>query len=114
MLTGAQLIKKLTGQLKVDEAKVKKFSDEFTKEFPKGELTISRDSYGITVRCRIEHDIPICMKCGQPMIDRINQYRKNGKWVFKARKDNISNWECTKCYPNGHAPLLISAGIGED
>jgi len=114
MLNGFQLIRKLAGELKVDEEKVKKFTSKFTKEYPYGELTIDRDSFFIQVRCRLNGNTPLCLKCGGQLINRVNQYRKNGVWYQKARKDNISNWECPKCYPNGHAPLIVGAGIGED
>ena len=114
MLNGNQFIKKMFGQLKVDETKVEKFTEEFTRDYPCGELILDREGFSIQVRHRIDGNLPLCLKCGGKMTSRVNQYRKNGQWQQKARKDNISNWECPKCFPEGHAPLMAGAGIGED
>jgi len=97
--------------MRIDEKKVKRFTDKFTEEYPYGELIVDRDNLFIQIRCRLNGNIPLCLKCGGLLINRVNQYKKNGEWHQKARKDNITNWECPKCYPNGHAPLVVAADI---
>jgi hypothetical protein len=115
MLRGDQFIKMLSGNLKVDEDKLNKFTAEFTRDYPNGDLLVNRGHFSIQVRYKTDTDgNPLCMKCGGRMTSRVNQYRKNGTWQQKARKDNVSNWECPKCYPEGYAPLIVGAGIGED
>ncbi len=114
MLRGDQFIKMLSGQLKVDESKVSKYTAEFTRDYPCGDLIVDRGHFSIQVRYRTNGEAPCCLKCGGKLVNRANQYRKNGAWIAKSRKDNVSNYECPKCFPDGHAPLIVGAGIGED
>ena len=113
MIRGDQFLKMLEGTLKVDEDKLRHFTEEFTSKYPHGDLEINRAHFSIKVKCRRDGDIPLCLVCGNKMVKRVNQFRKNGIWVLKKKRDNISNWECPKCYPDGHAPLIVGDGIGE-
>ena len=112
MLRGDQFIKSLFGQLEVDEQKVTQFMLEFSRDYPFGEVRIDRKNFDLSVRCKgMEEGKPLCMKCGSPLISRVNQRRKNGTWQPLKRKDHLSNWECPKCYLNGFAPLIVGAGL---
>ncbi len=117
MMNGLQFLAHLQGKLKPDESKVQKALKEFGEKFPCGILSVTPDR--LSVRVQVKQDpknkLVFCMQCGNPLTDRANQYFKNGKWIHKARKDNMSNYECSHCAPGvGGQPLLAMRGTAQD
>ena len=92
-----QVIAKSLGQLKVDLEKVKQREEELRRQYPHAEITIKDGT--VKAQVKEDEDGVHCMYCGAIMVRRTNQYVKNGQWVQKKRKDNMSNWECPKCRP---------------
>jgi predicted RNA-binding Zn-ribbon protein involved in translation (DUF1610 family) len=109
MLNGYQFIKMLGGELKIDEQLLAQKQTEFKRDYPYGIITINRKGFSIKVETK---DMK-CMKCGMVMNNRVNQHRKKGQWFDMVKKDNVSNWECPNCFPNGGAPIIILASIGK-
>ena len=62
MLNGLQFMRKLAGELRVDENKVKKLTAEFTKDYPFGKLVIDREGFSVQVRYTTDIDgTPLCV-----------------------------------------------------
>lgn len=97
-MNGYQFIAHLMGKLVPDDEKIRAARAEAREKFPAADLIISGDLLAVTVHAKQDADGTVhCMKCGNPMTSRTNQYFKDGKWVEKARKDNFSNYECPTC-----------------
>lgn len=115
MMNGLQFMAHLLGKLEPDEQKVKEAVAEFTKDYPHGAMEITKDRLGVKVSVKPEGDKVLCMKCGNPMVSRVNQYFKDGLWVNKARRDMLSNWECPTCAPGvGGQPLMVLTNTAKD
>lgn len=96
-MTFDQVIARTLGILKVDSKKVESYVKIFKEKFPHAIVTVNEGSVKASV-VRDEAGVR-CMKCGNLMISRVNQYVKKGVWVQKKHNDNISCWECPYCVP---------------
>lgn len=104
-MTFDQVMARTLGILKVDPEKVAGYVKIFREKFPHAIVTVNEGSVKASV-IRDEAGVH-CMKCGNLMISRVNQYVKKGLWIQKKRRDNISCWECLYCAPLiGGQPLM--------
>jgi hypothetical protein len=73
------------------------------QEYPRA--IIGPSGYTLMVP-RTPDGVPLCMKCGNVMVNRSNYKIVRGEWVVR-RTRGFSRWVCPPCDPFKGQPLII-------
>lgn len=107
MLKGSDFIKKMQGiPLDIDYNLLAEYVAELESDYPEADIVIGE--YDVQARYKTRDDKVLCLRCGNPLNQRANYEKKHNEWVPLKKKDNVSNYECETCYPDGNAPIVVS------
>lgn len=82
--------------------------EQLKQEYPSAEVEeYSPGHFRVQARYDQEKKCYYCMTCGSEMVDRMNQYVKNGEWVPLKRPNNISCQVCPKCDEFRCQPIAV-------